>query len=194
MSHGAANSNRPNGADELNPYAPTATVGSVTPELSDVETLRKTHLNHEASVQAVGTLYLLGAILSVSMGAYVISVALPRWQPQGRVVVAISLGLLYLGLGLLAGYAGLGMRRLTNAGRILGTVFGAIGLIGFPVGTLISLYTLYLLLSAKGKTVFSDQYRQAIAQTPHMKYKKSFVVWILLGLVLALFQLRIFAD
>lgn len=192
MSQGPANFNQTSRADEVNPYAPSAAVGTVTSGLTDVETLRKTHLSHEASVKAVGTLYLLGAILSVPSGIYVIAAALSG-QPPSKVAVMIPLGLIYLGFGLLAGYVGLGLRRLTNAGRRVGIVFGAIGLIAFPIGTLISVYVLYLFLSANGKRVFSDHYRQVIAQTPHIKHKTS-IVWVLLGLVLALLQLRILAD
>ncbi len=103
--------------------------------------------------------------------------------------MVVSFGAVYLGLGLLQGYAGLGLRRLTNSGRVLGIVFGVIGLIGFPIGTLISLYILYLLLSQKGKTVCSEHYRQVVAQTPHIKYKTSMVVWVLLGLVFLLIAL-----
>jgi hypothetical protein len=192
MSQGPANFHQPNIADQINPYAPTATSGFVTPELSDAETLRKTHLNHEASIKAIGTLYLLGAILLVPMGLLIIVGALFAEQ-QGPDVAMIVVGLIYLAIGLVEGYAGLGLRRLTNAGRNLGIIFAAIGLIGFPIGTLISAYILYLLLSQKGKVVFSDHYRQVIAQTPHIKYKTSIVVWILLGLVVALVALAILA-
>ncbi|PAW69614.1 MAG: hypothetical protein B9S38_09450 [Verrucomicrobiia bacterium Tous-C4TDCM] len=59
-----------------------------------------------------------------------------------------------------------------------------ISLIGFPIGTLIGAYILYLLLGAKGKMVFSPEYQAVIAQTPHIRYRTSKVVWILLGLVL----------
>ena len=53
------------------------------------------------------------------------------------------------------------------------------------MGTLIGFYMLYLLLSKKGTMVFSPEYKEIIAQTPHMKYKTSPVVWIALGLIVA---------
>jgi hypothetical protein len=34
--------------------------------------------------------------------------------------------------------------------------------------------------------VLSEQYQQVIAQTEHIKYKTSIVVWIFLGLIVAL--------
>jgi hypothetical protein len=59
-----------------------------------------------------------------------------------------------------------------------------VGLLGFPVGTLINGYILFLLFGRKGKTVFSEEYQVVIEQTPHIKYRTPLVVWILLGLVL----------
>jgi hypothetical protein len=66
-----------------------------------------------------------------------------------------------------------------------------LGLIGFPIGTLISVYFLYLLLSQKGAYVFSPEYAQVIAATPHIQYKTSIVVWIFLGLLLVVIFLAI---
>ena len=56
------------------------------------------------------------------------------------------------------------------------------------------LYILYLLLSKEGTVVFSDHYKQVIAQTPHIQYKTSVIVWILLLLVLTLLGLAILAT
>lgn len=39
--------------------------------------------------------------------------------------------------------------------------------------------------------VFSPYYKEIISQTPHIKYKTSIVVWIFLGLLLALLGLGI---
>jgi hypothetical protein len=62
-------------------------------------------------------------------------------------------------------------------------VLSEVGLLGFPIGTLINGYILYLLLSKKGRKVFSDEYRQIVSLTPHIKYRTSIVVCILLGLI-----------
>jgi ABC-type multidrug transport system permease subunit len=58
-------------------------------------------------------------------------------------------------------------------------------MLGFPIGTLINAYILYLFLSKKGRTVFSPGYQEVIAATPDVKYKTSIVVWIFIALVLA---------
>ncbi len=72
---------------------------------------------------------------------------------------------------------------------MLAIIILAIGLLGFPCGTVISAYLLYLLFSPKGELVFSDPYEEIIQGTPHIKYKTSIIVWIflfiLIGVILA---------
>jgi hypothetical protein len=82
--------------------------------------------------------------------------------------------------------AGWGVRSFRRWGRVVGCVLSGIGLLGFPIGTLINAYILYLFLSKKGRTVFSPEYQDVIAATPHVKYRTSIIVWILLALVGAL--------
>jgi hypothetical protein len=59
---------------------------------------------------------------------------------------------------------------------------------------LINGYILYLVFSQKGKTVFSDEYQAVIQQTPHIKYRTSIIIWILLGLVALLLAIGLFAT
>jgi hypothetical protein len=47
-------------------------------------------------------------------------------------------------------------------------VLSGIGLLGFPIGTLINGYILYLFLSKKGRTVFAPEYQEVIEATPHV--------------------------
>ena len=107
--------------------------------------------------------------------------------------IVLGVGGMYLGLGLLQGYAGWGLRKFQGGARIIAIIFAVIGLIGIPIGTLISVYFLYLLCSAKGSVVFSDEYEDVIRQTPHIKYKTSIVVWIFLGLLILVFAIGIIA-
>ena len=174
-----------------NPYAPTVHVSSLTEGLDDVETYRRTYLNHEASVKSIGFLYLLGAIFLVPVGVFVLIgavgvVANAPAQGNAETLLVVVIGVFYLALGVFQGFVGYGLRRLQPWSRIAGSVLSAIGLIGFPIGTIISAYFLYLLVSKKGKVVFSPEYQSVIEQTPHIKYKVSIVVWILLGLLAAL--------
>ena len=65
-------------------------------------------------------------------------------------------------------------------------MLSAIGLLGFPIGTLINGYILYLFLSKKGRTIFAPAYQDVIAATPHVKYRTSIVIWIFLALLVGL--------
>ena len=57
----------------------------------------------------------------------------------------------------------------------------------YPVGSLFSAYILYLLLSEKGRFVFSPAYREVISQTPELRYRTPPALWIALVVVLSVF-------
>ena len=161
-----------------NPYAaPAARVEDigVNPE---AVAIRRAHITHEASIRSVGLLYYLGAI-AVTLGGLMMLVGI---SDLAGVVTAVTLLL----LGAVQLFAGWAVRALQASGRIVGSVLSAVGLLGFPVGTLINAYILYLFFSKKGRTIFSPAYKDVIAATPDIKYRTSIVVWILLGLVIAL--------
>ena len=165
------------GNTAFNPYAaPTAPVEDVSAN-AQAEAIRKEHIRHEASIKAVGLLYYLGGIgvTLVAAGGLI-----------GAKDASIGVTLLLIGLGVGQFFAGWGVRALRRWGRIVGCILSAIGLIGFPIGTLINGYILYLFLSKKGRTIFAPEYQEVIAATPHVKYRTSIVVWILLALVVLL--------
>ncbi len=163
---------------------------------TDAEDIRNEHIKHEASVKSVGVLYLIGAAFAIFGGGMIaVGALLGSGQPGAPDAVAMTAG---LGVGLLAFgglylAVGLALRRLKPWSRIVAGIFSGIGLLGFPVGTLINAYILYLLFSRKGGTVFSEDYKAVIAQTPHVKYRTSIVVWIFLGLLLLLIGFAIVA-
>ena len=163
----------------FNPYAaPAAPVEDVSAN-AEAEAIRKAHISHEASIKAVGILYYLGGI-GVTIAALGGLMA-----AKGAAGVGMTVGLLAVGVGQF--FAGYGVRALRPWGRVIGCILSAIGLIGFPIGTLINGYILYLFLSKKGRTIFAPEYQDVIAATPHVKYKTSILVWIFLALLLALF-------
>jgi hypothetical protein len=165
-------------SNAVNPYAAPAAPVDDVPANPEAEAIRRAHINHEASIKAVGFLYYLGGVLLLLGG--VASLLGAATGAAG----AIALLLVVVGVGQL--FAGWGVRALRPWGRIVGCVLSAIGLLGFPVGTLISAYILYLLLSKKGRTIFASGYQDVIAATPHVKYRISIVVWILLTLIVGL--------
>lgn len=167
--------------DAANPYAaPAARVEDVG-QNPEAEAIRRAHINHEASIKAVGFLYYLGgAVMTIS----------------GLVTLATDLitAVLLLALGAGTLFAGWGVRALRGWARVLGCVLSAIGLLGFPIGTLINGYILYLFLSKKGRTIFSPAYQDVISATPEVKYRTSIVVWIVLALLVALMVFGLLAS
>lgn len=173
-------------SNAANPYAaPAARVDDV-PANPEAEAIRRAHINHEASVKAVGFLfYLGGALLTiVALGSLVGA------SDLRDTVIAVCL--LVLGASELV--AGWGVRALRAWGRKLGSVLSAVGLLAFPIGTLISIYMLYLFLSKKGRTIFAPPYQDVVAATPHVKYRTSIIVWIVLALLLALVAAAVLAP
>jgi hypothetical protein len=177
-----------------NPYLAPASAGE-PPGLppDSPEHIRRAHLNHEASVRSIGNLCYLGAILwSLAAAVTLPNLLHLRRQPDGWVEVSGLVGGILGGLilpgamALLLFFGGRGLRKLTPWGRVVGIVIGVIGLAAIPVGTILSIYILYLLLSKKGKMVFSPAYREVIAATPEVKYKTSMVVWVVLGVFILL--------
>ena len=154
--------------------------------------IRQAHIKHEASVKSIGTLYYLAVIgLLIAMFGGIMALVEESRRIEGADLAALAhavggtLVTLFIcaALAALHGVAGYGIRNLKPWGRIVGIVLSAIGLLAIPVGTIISAYILYLLISRKGRMVFSPGYKEIIAATPGVKYKTSPVVWILLGLI-----------
>ena len=170
-------------AEAANPYAAPAARVEDIPANPEAEAIRRAHINHEASIKAVGFLYYLGGAVATLAGLASVFGA----PDAGGGVVALLL--LALGVGSLSG--GWGVRALQPWGRVLGCVLSGIGLLGFPVGTLINGYVLYLLLSKKGRTIFAPAYKDVIAATPHVRYRTSILVWIFLAIVLGLLVLAV---
>lgn len=158
------------------------------------ERIRQEHIQHEASIKSVGMLYLLGSVLTLAGGVMaVIGLVATSGTPSTQAgnapppvwVVMVPMFLL-MAMSVLAFVTALGLRKLKPWSRIASGILSGFGLLGFPVGTLINAYILWLLFSKKGATVFSEDYQRVVAATPHVKYRMSIVVWIVLGLFVAL--------
>ena len=79
------------------------------------------------------------------------------------------------------------LRALQPWARTVTIALSVIGMIGFPIGTIMNAYILYLLCAAKGKRLFEPDYEGIVAATPDIKYKTSIIVWIFVGLLGLLF-------
>ncbi len=171
-------------ADAANPYAPPkAAVDDIgTGAFPAAEAIRSEHLAHEASLKAVGLLYLLGGALNAIGALSMLVAAAAGGNVQGR--DGVILLTLFLGLmSALALWAGWGLRTLKPKGRIPALLVSGLGLLAFPVGTLINAYVLWLLLSKKGSLILSPEYAAIVAATPHLKYRTPVWIWIVLGVL-----------
>jgi len=141
------------------------------------EQIRKAHIKHETSVRSIGLLYFLGAAILILAGP----IGFLSNEGGGALV---ALCLLILGAAQIS--VGIGLRGLKPWSRVPTGILSGIGLLGFPIGTLINGYILFLVFSKKGATVFSEGYKRVIEETPHIRYRTSIVVWIFLALLLLL--------
>ena len=158
------------------PYAaPTANVDDIASN-PEAEAIRKAHISREASIKSIGILYYLGGAALAFTGIF----ALFARNEMGWMMV---LGL-PLGAGQIA--VGAGLRTLHKWAQIASCAISGLGLLAFPTGTLINAYILYLLLSKKGRFVFTPEYKDIIAATPEVKYRTSIIVWIFVALLVLL--------
>ncbi len=196
-----------------NPYAPSGSSYSDASldanfDLSQAELIRKSHLNHEANIQSFGCLYTLGGIMGILIGIFYIGIGIfvmaggenlagsarsADVNPMVAGIITALIGLVVLAIGVAQLFAGRSMQTLNPSGKILAIIISAIGLLGFPCGTLISGYLLYLLVSAKGEMVFSSAYKEVMQATPHIRYRTSIIVWIFLFLLIGVILLGIIA-
>lgn len=199
----------PDEEPDANPFAaPRAEVRRGRQFDDEDEYIRRQYLNHEASLKSVGYLYVLGAALLLFSMFLPIKEMLgkaPGVNPDKQVVLtAVVLGFVYLGVALLNLALAYGLIRLQNWARwttfgltifnlvlIVGIrifVTATTGKPGIPLPVLVIVliiqgYIIYLTVSPKAEVVCSQEYKEIIARTPHIRYKTSIAVWILLGLI-----------
>ncbi|WP_035601646.1 hypothetical protein [Haloferula sp. BvORR071] len=173
---------------DLNPYAAPldTTAPPPLPVSNEAEVIRREHIKHEASVKGIGSLYFIGSIFILIGGVTMVFAGL-KGGNMGTAELAMMV--LFPALGLLGLWVGYGIRKLSPAARVVAGILTGINLVlsifGLPqsiIAILINTYILNLLFSKKGTMVFSAPYKEIIAQTPHVKYKTSIVVWIVLGI------------
>ncbi len=166
---------------ETNPFA--------APQVEDVvqraapteaEAVRRAHINHEASVQGIGSIWMLTAVILGLISLFVTLRLLQQpWDLSVLAFVVLSWGL----TGLI-GWLGWSLRRLRAQARVPALVMAALALLALPIGTLMGIYMLYILGPDKGHFVLSEPYQQVVLQTPHIRYRTSWVVLVVVGLLL----------
>lgn len=172
--------------EAVNPYAPPkARVDDVVQAGPEAEVLRRKYIKHEAAIRSCGILDYIGGVAFCFLGGgMLLSNTLYRSALGAGALAAVAA--VYLVIGILSIIVGFGIRRLRPWARIASVVLSAIGLLEIPIGTVINGYILYLLASRKGQLIFTPQYAEIIAATPHVKYRSFLVLWVILGVLAAL--------
>ena len=174
-----------------NPFASPTVEATLQPvgvdDASDAVRIRRQYIKHEASVKSVGVLYYLGAI----GGGFGIAMSIVEGIDSNQFGAGLSIAAICATVAAVFVLLGVGMRKLARWVRIPVGLLSVVGLLNFPFGTLINAYILYLVFGAKGNVVFSPEYQEVIRRTPHVKYKTSPVVVVLLVILLAFLAIAI---
>ena len=167
-------------------YAPpAASLAGPAEATGAAERIRLEHLAHEAAVRSIGSLYLLAA--------FVLGVAALLMLGQGaRDAGLLVAGIVYGAIAAASVALAVGLRRLSRWVRVPVGVLSGVGVLLFPIGTLINAYILYLLFGHKGRVVFSPEYEDVVGQTQDLRYRTSRVVVVLAAALLGLILLAIF--
>lgn len=176
---------------DVNPYATPKAMVEDADAGSPAEALRQEHIRHEASIKSAGWLFMLGGALVLFSAA---ATVIPQLTGSGGSRAGIAIG---AGFALLAATSiavGWGLRALRAWARVPAIMLAAVGLLGFPIGTLINGYILWLILSRKGRMVLSAEYAAIVAATPHVRYRTSLVVWIVLAILVLMLVALILAP
>lgn len=166
-------------SDAQNPYrVPRAHVADVGPQ-AEAESVRLAHLSVETSLRTVGLLYYLG------LAGFGISGFLIVGSSAGSAMVEPAMGVVLLALAVICAVLAYGLRGLRPWVRVPAIGASVIGLFGFPFGSILNGYVLYLLLCAKGRCVLGPDYAAVLAATPHVRYRSSLVLRVCVVALLA---------
>lgn len=163
----------------ISPYqAPLSDVGHVSPTTGidgDPEEIRREYLSHEASIQAIGSLYLISAIMLFLGGIFGGAMAIMA-EESSEVGTGVGMGVVLTAFGAMFYWLSRSMRKLDPRMKVPVGVLATLGLFNPPIGTLINLYILWAVFGAKGKFVLSEEYAAVREATPDIQYKTSPVV------------------
>jgi hypothetical protein len=146
--------------------------------------IRKAHIEHETSLRGMALLYYFAALF-IGIGGLLF--CFERGTAGESRLSSLILGFVLIAIATLYAVFGRAIRRLEPWSRTPATVLACLGLLGFPLGTAINGYILYLLHSNKGKTLFTPEYREIMLQTPEVHAKTSLALWLALVLVILIF-------
>lgn len=157
-----------------NPYAAPKTEAENLIVTTPEEDIRQFHFSTESSIKSIGVLFYLSCF-GFLLGAIVTLLNTFSGEP-----VAFVLFVIFAALTALSGFTGHGLRTFKPWAKIVATIYSIIGLLGFPLGTILNIYFLCLYWGKKGRMIFTPEYQNIIDATPHLRYRTSKAAWIVL--------------
>ncbi len=116
----------------------------------------------ETNVKVLGWLYIVLGILGVLTGVFVLMILLGTGMISGdRTAIAVLsiVGVVVAGIMTLVSapgiVVGVGLLKFQPWARVLALVLGFLNLPGFPLGTVLGIYTFVSLLNADAEAVFA---------------------------------------
>jgi hypothetical protein len=157
----------------------------------DAEVIRRKYLSREANIQSLGVIFLIGAAI---FGVTAIGFLFGFFEDfRSDILKLVFVSSILLGIAVLHGWIGIGLRRLSRTVRIPAAVVCVPWMFSLGLPTIISIVGLIMLVGQKASYVFSPEYQQIRLATPQVKLKTSIVVWILL-VILLVFIAALFAG
>lgn len=183
--------------EHINPFAsPLAEESAPGPgapsDLHRLEQIRRDHLSREATIKSLGLVSYIavgfGCLGLVGIVAAMLSEASGLAMESFVGTVELLFLLFIAGFLALTFWVGAGLRRFNPAARIGGIGLSVIWLLlSLPslnlLTLIISICGLWCLLGEKAKYIFTPDYQQVIAATPHVRYKTSVLTWVVLAVL-----------
>jgi hypothetical protein len=114
-------------------------------------------------VTVLGWLHIVGNAIMFLLGCFVFAllwgIGAATGDPEATTILGIvgtTVGALLVVLGIPGIVAGYGLLRRRTWGRILAMVVGFLGLVNFPLGTIIGIYTFWVLLQEAATEYFAS--------------------------------------
>ena len=176
-----------------NPYAfkasalPPLEERALPAELSEAErfAIRQKHIAHEDSILGIGIVFILGGLLLCAVGIF--GFVSPATAPPGggqshvQIFPQLPASIISFGMGAAQLVIGFFLQNFNKSVRIPAAV-ACIPWLFSLIGTLPSAYFIYLLLSRKGRYIFTDEYKELRKKTPGVYTKTSLVTLAVLGI------------
>jgi len=129
-------------------------------DLDPVLAHRAVYIGRETAIRALGSVLIMIGLCFVGSSLFEMHTAEPFQEGYYIIVVFIRV---ILGLVLIV--VGIGLDSLKTWGRIVAGILSGLGLMVFPGGTVFSAFVLFLLCGERARFVFSQGFREIIAQT-----------------------------